>query len=622
MNDAQPAHAGEEKDRDNSVEQPPPMPGVAPLPDEAGGRPAKDPPNGVTLQLVQPVGHDLPITPPRPGGPIKCAHLHMVLGQSCLQEDGNALLYKPRKDVDFYRLDLPLDWNMDPFSDENWRGQLHMWRMLDFLMPAFEKALDPAPMRHFIDIVRDWHRYHIAEQQASRFAWKDMMVGLRAMKLAYIVSQWQHGLVQVAPSDVVCLDEMVKAHLAFMLDRKNVRFNNHTLSDLVGARALAEVVAPATADEIERFVDEVFVELLKRQFTEDGVHRENSTGYQKFALEYLQKLRRSGWFDKYGLNEVVAKAKRVLPWFVMPDGRVAPIGDTGGAAPSKNAEKPWFSGQNQVFNSSGYVIVRSDGQGEMRDASYFFFAGASHTIAHKQADDLSFIWYHGEDILCDPGKYGYTNDDNRRYVISRPAHNTVTIDSPKDGRGAAGLYGSAVREFSSHDWGHYLSAAVDFKGLAYRHERYCFYSVEGWLLVMDKISSPVHRDFSQWSHFAPQIVDFVAVSHGYQATLPSGRKLGIRIATTHPCETKLIRGATTPSLQGWTSQSYNQVEPSTAMQVRQQDGRISFATLYSLDDVACQIGFVGDNALACSMQGGQRKLQIQITESGCQVTTS
>src|SRR5690606_39831423 len=58
------------------------------------------------------------------------------------------------------------------------------------------------------------------------------------------------------------------------------------------------------------------------------LHRENSTGYQKFAVNYLQKLRRSGWFKHYGLNECLEKSKKVLEWFYLPDGRLAPIGDT------------------------------------------------------------------------------------------------------------------------------------------------------------------------------------------------------------------------------------------------------------------------------------------------------
>lgn len=37
---------------------------------------------------------------------------------------------------------LPLDWNVDPFRDRNWRYQLHAWRMLDlFSVPGSKLAM-------------------------------------------------------------------------------------------------------------------------------------------------------------------------------------------------------------------------------------------------------------------------------------------------------------------------------------------------------------------------------------------------------------------------------------------------------------------------------------------------
>ncbi|MBV7486199.1 heparinase II/III family protein [Bordetella sp. BOR01] len=575
-----------------------------------------------TIRTEKATARIIPSCPPRPGGPVRYEYLYLLPNQSGFGPSADSIVFKPRPDVDAYEVSFPFQWDMDPFQDENWQAQLHMWRLVDFIIIDAEKSSNMRLLHRLMPVIRDWHRHHIAEMKSARFAWQDMMVGLRAMKLTYIISKWQHGIMSLSSADIDCLDQLVKEHLKFLLNPENVRFNNHTISDLVGLRSLAEVVEPETAGQIEQFVDLMFGRLMANQFTAEGVHKENSTGYQKFTVGYMQKIRRSGWFSKYGLNQALDSAQKVLGWFVMPDGRLAPVGDTSGSAPVKSVKRPWFTSRNEVFSSAGYVVVRDDGGGSMRDSSYFFLMGASHTIAHKQADDLSFIWFHGEEILCDPGKYAYTNDKYRRYVVSRVAHNTVTSSGRGDHRLAAGQYGSAIQAIQSHDWGHCISAALEFEKMGYVHERHCLYSVDGWLLVVDRISAASPGDFAQWSHFAPPITDFVACPNGYDAALPSGRALAIRFAASAPCTSELIRGALAPSVQGWISEGYKRVKPGTVLKIGLNGDQRTFATLYAIDDPDCAVQLVDPNMLVVSAKHGTLALSVNLGESGCQVSAT
>lgn len=561
----------------------------------------------------------LPSAPPRKSGVMKCGHLYLMPNHSDFDDSSQSIVFRPRRDLPPYPIKFPLDWDIDPFSDENWRAQLHMWRLGDFILISSEKSPDSHRLRDFMGIICDWHRHHLVEKLPSKFAWQDMMVGMRAMKLAFVISKWQHGQLTLAQHDIECLSEMVEAHLEFLLNSKNVRLNNHTLSDLVGARALAEVVDTKVASEIEQFVDVVFRKLLASQFSENGVHRENSTGYQKFAVNYLQKLRRSGWFKHYGLNECLEKSKKVLEWFYLPDGRLAPIGDTSAEPQRPDVQQPIFKGRDEVFNKDGYVVIKDDGGGRIREASYFLIMGASHTVAHKQADDLSFIWHHGEDLIADPGKYAYLGDAFRKYVVSRRAHNTIDSHLPSDGRLSAGQYGNAIRHVSRESWGHYIVSKLEFARLQYVHYRFFFYSVDGWLLVIDRINSQASTTFTQWTHFAPALEYFRPTLNGYDITLASGRSLNCRVATLASPSLRLIRGQLEPDVQGWVSEGYRQITPSTALAVRQDTPNATFATLYSLNDPECEVNIDRYNELCLSVKTGSVRLRIQLGVEHCKV---
>ena len=69
-------------------------------------------------------------------------------------------------------------------------------------------------------------------------------------------------------------------------------------------------------------------------------------------------------------------------------------------------------------------------------ASYLAQQAGFHSRTHKQADDLSFIWYdRGTEILIDAGRYGYlgrteTGSDlwNQGFLVFGPEENLCRID--------------------------------------------------------------------------------------------------------------------------------------------------------------------------------------------------
>lgn len=521
-----------------------------------------------------------------------------LLASKVQPSDKTSLTFRPpgRADVDPYVLSIPIDWDIDPYKDRNWCAQLHMWRMIDSHLLEFDRTEDPTWLELPIRFIDDWHRFHVREGRPSRFSWMDMIVGLRSMKLAFILSAHQAGKVELSTTQIDAYSTLVNLHLDFLLNPEFLTYSNHTFIDMHGLAALRSVITGARGTEIDTFLDGVIPKLLASQFNDEAVHLENSTGYQVFGIGCVKRLQKSGWFERFELDSLIRKANIVNDWFKMPDGRTVPIGDTDGA-PMPSTATTIFSGRNQLFNSSGYVIYRDDGGGRADRASYLFFMGAFNSRFHKQADDLSVVWFEGEDILCDAGKFAYKASEMRGYVQSTRAHNTIEIDDKSFGESFSATphlaYGSAVKSAKLTTWGLAIAGEVAHRKAAVRHRRHVLYARERWLLLIDAVQSldegAVHR-FTHWLHFSPHLQLKPLGMDRYEANLRSGGRLEILTRGSSKMHSSLIHGQVKPTRQGWISQAYGQLTPNFALgQTQEQRENAIFATLLTINSVGSDI---------------------------------
>ena len=426
-----------------------------------------------------------------------------------------------RTDVAPISMALPFDWSCNPYNDSNWCAQLQKWNMVDRYILSYENTDNLSYLEIAKKIVADWYRFHIEKGRKSPMAWKDFIVGMRAMKVAYIVSHWLNGKFDLSKNEETMYLNLVKLHLDFILDPKKIRFTNHTFFDFHGGMALAQVIDSGNRKLVADFILKLTPQLIGSQFDRFGVHLEHSFGYQSFGIHCLERLAKSGWFDRVNIKSLLSKAEEVQEWFLLPDGRVAPIGDTIGKQSPKHQRPVVFKGARQIFNASGYCIIRSDGKGQLKNSSYFCLMGAFHSNIHKHPDDLSVIWFEGEDILCDPGKFAYKSHVGREYVNSTRAHNTVEIDDSDYSVEKMDAYGSAIKEVSVNEWGCHVAAAVNHRKFGVRHTRFCLYQTGSWLLIIDRlISNEVHH-FTQWNHFSPQL-NFSQAKYGLMQNSPAG----------------------------------------------------------------------------------------------------
>jgi len=208
----------------------------------------------------------------------------------------------------------------------------------------------------------------------------------------------------------------------------------------------------------------IFFNEIERQFYDDGVNFEGSTGYHKFAVQFLVIVlsildKDSKQFKK--VSKILYKSLKFLQSISDENYIIPKIGDWDGgnvfkfnnkssdnmkeligflnlfekeSVPESVGYKILFGNiekvknKNQIKNRDFQVYTKS---GYIVDKKYNFilFRAGRHGL-HGHCDQLSFVYkINGREFLIDPGSYIYNNKPKyRKYFRSTEAHNTLKIN--------------------------------------------------------------------------------------------------------------------------------------------------------------------------------------------------
>ena len=378
--------------------------------------------------------------------PIALDHIYLSASTSyeLLREKG----FKPRKDVPPWPVSLPIAWNADPFGDRNWRFQLHAWRLIDPILLKYRDTQDKKYLEESIEIINDWYQYHYILRKVSKYQWYDMAAGIRAMKLAWLWNEIDFENFSEGKELKQIFDELMELHVTKLINESFLASDNHAYFQLVGLRLLckANPTINLCIEETE-YNNNKMKSLLSRQFTGEGVHRENSPGYHIFTINVLKRLDIAKLYD-HKIADLIQRAERVIPWLIYPDGTIVRIGDSSGKFKHENSpitDIYTINDRKLTFGNyidSGYFSLRTPFNINSTFATQIIITGISNADAtHKHADELSFELFHrGRLVFVDSGKYSYNLDDYREYILSASAHNTLSFAGypigPKDVSGS------------------------------------------------------------------------------------------------------------------------------------------------------------------------------------------
>ncbi|MBB4865102.1 hypothetical protein HNP46_003978 [Pseudomonas nitritireducens] len=326
------------------------------------------------------------------------------------------------------------DW-AEEGRDRNWWWQMQSLPFLTWFISSFELQSEEERREFFrfcVNSVINW-RNKAMRASDSPLAWHDHATAFRVRNVVnWLVFCWDCGLSALVAENNTELDlvSLVEEHLAWLADRENYSIHtNHGFDQSLISYTISLYFGNRFSDykalSLARLQDE-----LDFAFTPQGVHKENSPGYQKFMLSRLKGLLN---LEALGDSEIsvqardhIEKATEFLKVITLPDGMLPIIGDTRWDDFSE-VENTKSELNVYDYSDSGYLVVKGrDQQG--RD--FFLSLKNCHdSNYHRHDDDLSvFFYYAGRVVFGDGGLLSHNEKDAKRlFIRSSLAHSCPVL---------------------------------------------------------------------------------------------------------------------------------------------------------------------------------------------------
>ena len=295
---------------------------------------------------------------------------------------------------------LTFDWqSLD--RDRNWWWQLQALPFLNWYANSVALQSDEEKSRYFSTCMEAIHNWieQAKYNKESPLAWHDHAAAFRVRNLVnWLVFCHLNGLSVSEEVHAKKLGDLVIEHLDWIQEDKH--YSKHTNHGFDQAMIALTIASMFSRDDFEtyrqlnraRLEDEVTF-----AFTDEGVHKENSPGYQKMMLGRLKQLRTLAPLGEQVVSQMgeryIEKAEAFLRAITLPNGYLPMIGDTRGGDEGLPYEQ-----KEQVdvldYSASGYVIVR----GVVLEKDFHLVFKASHlSHYHRHDDDLSIhLYYNGK----------------------------------------------------------------------------------------------------------------------------------------------------------------------------------------------------------------------------------
>ena len=478
-------------------------------------------------------------------------------------------------------------WWLQTRHDRSLDFNLHSW---DFVIPVlrqWEKTRERRYLDWALHRALEWLEEFSTGAGADGMAWYDMALGMRAYRLAYLVSE-------VARQDY---DDDVFVRLlpgVFRHQRELYRAeafsptSNHGFYVAAGEAAFARRLSPMPLmAKLQEQADERLGIMLDRQLASDGGHLEHSPDYHRMVTNSYLALIRDGLLTGESVVERVRRADQITDWFVLPDGHLLQFGDSPAKiGPRQGSSRispthrshgvPKSAPTLLVLPESGFVIVRelSGAGAKGRGSCYLAVQAGFHSRTHKHADDLSFVWYdHDHEVLIDAGRYGYGDllppesplrqegffyaSAERQYVESTPAHNTVTVDGRDHVRRRA-PFGSAVVDAEERDGWYRIRARAPQVG--WIHEREWLLRPGRLLLLTDTMTPEDDNghNYQSWLNF-PEEAKVVTDASGLKVSFAGSATLWV-VSLDDFAPMPPLRAEQDP-MRGWRSRVDGELTP-------------------------------------------------------------
>lgn len=306
------------------------------------------------------------------------------------------------------------NWNAENEKyGKSYQLYIHSLRFVSSLLLQYEKKDDVKYLKKAEEFIESWIKF-MNSKPKNEMIWYDHPVANRVQNIIHFL-YLAKGKLNINEEKYY---KVLRQHGEFLMDDSHYNFNNHALmmdrSLMILGNILRDYDLFSTGYRRS-------IETFWYSFSSRGSHLENSPDYHRMVLlmyieieKYLKKHDQS--FGET-INHYIELAMQFLPIISRPDKRMPALGDSGNSALGRVKKYKKFSD-----DELGLTII----QREQPKTFYASFISGYSSITHKHRDDLSLtLYYAGDDILVDSGKFNYGKDIRRRYMMSPQAHSTL-----------------------------------------------------------------------------------------------------------------------------------------------------------------------------------------------------
>ncbi|MDR2183772.1 MAG: heparinase II/III family protein [Clostridiales bacterium] len=387
----------------------------------------------------------------------------------------NVILFDLRWDMEQTHVpvafDGNIDWTHQPEDDPEWTFAVNRMRAWVCMGQAYAVTGDEKYPKAFVRQLCHWVRTIKREDPAAANAWRTIETGIRLENWlkAYQLMKDSHAVTQEVEA---IFHGSVAEHAEFIM----TVWNSFNLMSNWGILAnhglfLAGCMLPPTPRTAE-YVTESLDRLARAaqiQVYPDGVHWEQSPMYHnevmRCFLDVIIIARRCGVDLPPVILEKTHGMLRASLVAAKPNGHEIMMGDSDdidqrdlisigaylfndgllkfGGYPHLDFDSVWALGHDAAMEYEAIVPIEPKGTAHaLTDSGNFYsrsdwspnaafvhFHCGTLGAGHGHADKLHIdLFYGGEDILIDPGRYTYVPKESRYWYKMPWAHNTVTVD--------------------------------------------------------------------------------------------------------------------------------------------------------------------------------------------------
>lgn len=400
-----------------------------------------------------------------------------------------------------------IDWNLNPFNDEEWTFMLNRHRYFFVLAESYLFTRDKRYIDTLKSLFKDWIDNNKLRKELKKTSWRTIEVGIRlknwikALEILLLENEIDEELL----SKILL---SINDQLIYIKENSN---DSRVLSNWVILEQEGAFIAETFLPELKissAYKDEtinILEDAINLQVAEDGLHWEQSFQYHNEMVKCFFEILTIAENNNISLPSAIKKKTKDMVYGTLytmkPNGCQSNYGDSDeeslkdimnfGAVLFKEGtfknygdkkidlntlmtygyksilifdklENKELNYNSKAFEDTGLYFMRT---GFSNNDSYSMFKCGFLGSGHGHSDMLHLeVTCNGEDILVDSGRYTYSNEKKERIELKKAKSHNTSIVNGKEFTECKGSWGNT-------------KVATPIKGLYKFKENYDF--VEG-----------------------------------------------------------------------------------------------------------------------------------------------